>query len=107
MAQRYEGDGRGREGGRSKGTPNKINQAAREALAKLVLSPKALRQMAKDMEALTPYQRVQMQEKLISYLLPKMASVEADLSAQVEDVTPRRLSMAEAAALLKHLEDEY
>lgn len=106
MAQRYEGDGRGREGGRAKGTPNKINQAAREALAKLVLSPKALRQMAKDMEALTPYQRMQMQEKLISYLLPKMASVEADLSAQVE-APARRLSPEEIQEYFKRLEEEY
>ena len=106
MAQRYEGDGRGREGGRTKGTPNKINQAAREALAKLVLSPKALRQMAKDMEALTPFQRVQMQEKLISYLLPKMASVEADLSAQVE-APASRLSPEEVRQLWAKMDEEY
>ena len=106
MAQRYEGDGRGREGGRTKGTPNKINQAAREALAKLVLSQKALRQMAKDMEALTPFQRVQMQEKLISYLLPKMASVEADLSAQVE-APARRLSPEEFRKLWAKMDEEY
>ena len=65
--KRYVGDGRGREGGRTAGTPNKVTHSARSALEKLLLSPKALKQMAKDLEQLTPFQRLQIQEKLFSY----------------------------------------
>ena len=98
------GDGRGREGGRTAGTPNKVTHSARSALEKLLLSPKALKQMAKDLEQLTPFQRLQIQEKLFSYILPKIQSTEL----QIEELQPaRRLTTKEAEELLKRLEEEY
>lgn len=104
MGKRFVGDGRGREGGRSVGTPNKVTQSARSALEKLLLSPKSLKQMAKDLEQLTPFQRLQIQERLFSYVLPKIQSTEL----QIEELQPvRRLSKEEAAELWKRLEEEY
>ena len=102
--KRYVGDGRGREGGRTAGTPNKVTHSARSALEKLLLSPKALKQMAKDLEQLTPIQRLQIQEKLFSYILPKIQSTEL----QIEELQPaRRLTTKEAEELLNRLEKEY
>lgn len=105
--KRFAGDGRGREGGRAAGTPNKVTQSVREALEKLLLSPKALKQMAKDMEQLTPIQRLQMQEKLLSYVLPKLQQQQADLQVTETLPPPRRLTMEEAAELLRKLDEEY
>ena len=84
MAQRYAGDGRGREGGRAKGTPNKATAAAKEALTKMLCSPRELKQMQQDMAALTPYQRLQIKERLFAYVMPKMASVEADVDVEAD-----------------------
>lgn len=104
MGKRFVGDGRGREGGRTAGTPNKVTHSARSALEKLLLSPKALKQMAKDLEQLTPIQRLQIQEKLFSYVLPKIQSTEL----QIEELQPaRRLTTKEAEELLNRLEKEY
>ena len=102
--KRFVGDGRGREGGRTVGTPNKVTHSARSALEKLLLSPKSLKQMAKDMEQLTPFQRLQIQEKLFSYVLPKIQSTEL----QIEERQPaRRLTTKEAEEFWKHLEEDY
>ena len=102
--KRFVGDGRGREGGRTVGTPNKVTHSARSALEKLLLSPKSLKQMAKDMEQLTPFQRLQIQEKLFSYVLPKIQSTEL----QIEELQPaRRLTTKEAEELWKRLEEDY
>ena len=105
MGKRFVGDGRGREGGRSAGTPNKVTQSARSALEKLLLSPKALKQMAKDLEQLQPYQRLQIQEKLLAYVLPRIQSTEL----QIEENLPpaRRLTTKEAEELWKRLEEDY
>lgn len=107
MSQRFIGDGRGREGGRQKGTPNKSTAAIKEALTKMLCSPKAIKQMQADMAALQPYQRLQMQERLLAYIMPKQASVEADVQADMQMEPARRLSPAEVAECFKRFEAEY
>ncbi|MBR5715449.1 MAG: hypothetical protein IKX59_02600 [Bacteroidales bacterium] len=103
--KRYAGDGRGREGGRAAGTPNKVTQSARNALEKLLLSPKALKQMAKDLEQLQPYQRLQIQEKLLAYVLPRIQSTELQIEENFPP--PRRLTENEAVELWQQMEETY
>jgi hypothetical protein len=64
-------------GGREKGTPNKITTDLREFVQKLLDDNR--RQIKKDLKALEPHQRVAIYERLLSYALPKMSSVEAKI----------------------------
>lgn len=56
-------------GGRSKGTPNKSTQEFRNVL-KFILENK-LEQIDTDLETLTPYQRLEMICRLMSFCIPK------------------------------------
>jgi hypothetical protein len=64
-------------GGREKGTPNKITTDLRTWINELLDSNR--RQIAKDIKQLEPQQRVMIFEKLLSYAVPKMQSVEAKI----------------------------
>jgi hypothetical protein len=68
-------------GGRAKGTPNKVTTDLRTWINELLDSNRG--QIAKDIKRLEPQQRVMIFEKLLSYTIPKMQSVEAkiDLNA--------------------------
>lgn len=72
---RQKNDGRGRMGGRAKGTPNRVNKSLREWVLDLVNKNK--RQIKKDLEALDPRDRLAMLERLMRYVLPRMESVTA------------------------------
>ena len=69
---RQKGDGRGRLGGRAKGTANKTTTEIRAAIAKLITSPKAWRRLERDFESLPPAQRVMLTERFLGYILPKL-----------------------------------
>jgi hypothetical protein len=64
-------------GGREKGTPNKVTTDLRTWINELLDSNR--RQIAKDIKKLEPQQRVMIFEKLLSYAVPKMQSVEAKI----------------------------
>lgn len=66
---RQKNDGKGRLGGRSKGTPNKVTATAKEWLAALI--DKNRRQIERDLKQLEPKERLQILEKLMQYVIPK------------------------------------
>jgi len=64
-------------GGRGKGTPNKLTGDLRSWINELLDSNRL--QIIDDMKKLEPQQRVMIFERLLSYAVPKMASVEAKI----------------------------
>lgn len=70
---REKNDGRGRMGGRKKGTPNKTTSKVRDWLARLI--DKNRKQMEEDLQALTPRERLQILERLMGYVVPKQQAV--------------------------------
>ena len=81
---RAKGDGRGRLGGRVKGTPNKVTSEVKNALAPIVTAyisgngigaQKA--KLADDLAAIKdPADRARIMKDLIPYVIPKLSSVE-------------------------------
>lgn len=72
---RAKNDGRGRIGGRQKGTPNRVTATAREWLSDLI--DKNRKQMERDIKTLEPRERLQVMEKFMSYVIPKQQAVTA------------------------------
>ena len=74
---RPKNDGKGRIGGRGKGTPNKVTSTARLWLSDLI--DKNRRQIVKDLKELDPRSRLLILEKFMSYVLPKQQAVSAKI----------------------------
>lgn len=70
---RQKNDGKGRMGGRQKGTPNKVTANVRDWLSELI--NKNRNQIESDLKRLDPKDRLQVLEKLLQYVLPKQQSV--------------------------------
>lgn len=66
---RQKNDGRGRLGGRTAGTPNKITGTLKEWLNNLLDENRE--QIEKDLKLLSPKDRLIMLEKLLQYVIPK------------------------------------
>lgn len=66
---RQKNDGKGRMGGRAKGTPNKVTRPLKEWLCYLVDENRE--QIESDLKALSPKDRLIMFEKLLQYVVPK------------------------------------
>ena len=75
---RPKNDGKGRIGGRAKGTPNKATKNMREWLTKLLA--KNRKQIEKDLQSLEPKDRIAMLERLMQYVLPKQQAIKAEIS---------------------------
>lgn len=71
---RQKGDGLGRIGGRKKGTPNKATGNLRGWLKGFLESNTET--FENDLKSLTPYQRLTVVEKLFSYAIPRLQSVD-------------------------------
>lgn len=84
---RTKGDGRGRLGGRAKGTPNKVTSNLREWVSDLIDCNRA--QVKKDLKALEPKDRLMIIERLLAYVMPKVQSIDASLS--IERLTDEQL----------------
>lgn len=84
---RTKGDGRGRLGGRAKGTPNKVTSNLREWVSDLIDCNRA--QAKKDLKALEPKDRLIIIERLLAYVMPKVQSIDASLS--IERLTDEQL----------------
>ncbi len=98
---RQRNDGRGRLGGRTKGTPNKITASVRDWLAQVIDSNRG--QMETDLTALEPKERLQMLEKFMQYVIPKQQAVSA--SIDIESLTDSQLDEL-VKALTKDTDDE-
>lgn len=87
---RTKGDGRGRLGGRKKGTPNKVTSNLREWINALIDSNRE--QIESDLKELEPKDRLMVLERLLSYVLPKMQNV--DTSLNFDGLTDEQLNKA-------------
>ena len=88
---RQAGDGRGRLGGRQKGTPNKEDQPLKavlhqksEAYFTVPVDDEGNTQFDLDMREMEPAVRAKLQMDMLQYHTPKMQSVSADMN--VKDV---------------------
>lgn len=80
---RQKNDGRGRLGGRAKGTPNKVTGTVREWLSDLIDRNRA--QIEEDLKGLDPKTRLYMLEKFMQYVIPRQtATAEEQREAREE-----------------------
>ena len=88
---RQKNDGRGRLGGRQKGTPNKVTATLREWVADLL--DRNRERIEEDLEALEPKDRLLMLERLMGYVLPKCKVDEEEAPASPQVVEIRHVSV--------------
>lgn len=86
---RQKDDGRGRLGGRVKGTPNKVTTSLKEFIKNLIDDNRS--KIIADMKELEPYQRLLFIERLIGYVLPKQAAVDVQAAVDAEYKALERL----------------
>ena len=79
---RPKNDGRGRLGGRAKGTPNKTTSTVKEWLTQLVDANR--KQIEKDLKTMDPVERVKLFGQLLNYIVPKQQAVSVEASIQAE-----------------------
>lgn len=84
---RHKNDGKGRLGGRQKGTPNKVTASVKEWLSALI--DKNRKQIERDLKTLEPKERLQMLEKLMQYVVPKQQAVSS--SIEIEHLSDEQL----------------
>lgn len=70
---RQKNDGRGRLGGRTKGTPNKVSNDIRQWVEAIL--DKNKQQIERDFDIVEPDTRLRFVEKLIAYVVPKKMAV--------------------------------
>lgn len=84
---RQKNDGRGRIGGRAKGTPNKTTSSLRNWVRLFVT--RNTKQMQSNFDALDPKEQWDVLVKLLQYIIPKQQAVAAaatvDLNALTDD----------------------
>lgn len=97
---RPKNDGRGRIGGRQKGTPNKVTTSVKAWIKELVDGHRDT--LEADLMEMSPKERWDVIEKLLNYIIPKQQSVQADVV--VDGAEQRRIDREQAAALLAELE---
>ena len=97
---RKKSDGRGRLGGRKKGTPNKITGDLKEWVSDLLNDNR--RQFESDLRELLPVERVKILSGLFNYVMPKQQSlsIEEQIDNETEVLT-RLLSEAPEEAIDK------
>ena len=98
---RQKNDGKGRIGGRAKGTPNKVSSTVKDWISQLIDDNRV--QIEKDIKKLSPKDRLQMFEKLMQYVVPKQQSVRADIDLSKLSETQLDLIVDE---LTKNINDE-
>ena len=72
--KRVKGDGKGRQGGREKGTPNKINKEKRELISKFI--DDHWDEFVTAFENLEDDKKCKLMVDLMPYASPKLASIE-------------------------------
>ena len=97
MRGRKKDDGRGRLGGRTAGTPNKVTGTVKEWIASLI--EKNREQMELDLAQLEPKDRLLILERLMQYVVPKQQAV------GIESQTPiaKPMTMEEAQRIIAEL----
>lgn len=80
---RQANDGRGRLGGRQKGTPNKTPNTQKEWIRRFLSENRE--QIAEDWQKLSPSERWKYYEKLTAYVVPKVMATKVELSQMTDD----------------------
>ena len=96
---RQKNDGKGRMGGRQKGTPNKVTASVKEWIAQVI--DKNKRQMERDIKALEPKERLQILEKLMQYVVPRQQAS----TVKIDTLTDEQLEEL-VKELTKDIENE-
>lgn len=99
MRGRKKDDGRGRLGGRAKGTPNKVTTDLKTWVASILDDGRD--KFVESLEQLEPAEYVKVFTGLLNYVLPKQQAVGVDTKFKNE-VKP--MSMEEAKAIIRELE---
>ena len=86
---RQKNDGRGRMGGRAKGTPNKATSTVKEWLSQLLDTNR--KQIEKDLKSMEPEERVKIFAQLLNFIVPKQQSVSVEATMQAEYAELTRL----------------
>ena len=79
---RQKNDGRGRIGGRAKGTPNKTTSTVKEWLTKLIQDNR--QQVEDDLRNVLPEERLRIIASLLNYVVPKQQTVSIEESMAAE-----------------------
>lgn len=74
---RQKNDGRGRLGGRAKGTPNKTTSTLKGWITQVIEENKG--QMLEDLASLEPRERLQILERFMGYVIPKQQAMRATI----------------------------
>ncbi len=98
---RTKEDGRGRLGGRAKGTPNKVTCSTKEWIADLI--DRNRKQIEDDLKNVKPIERLQIFERLMPYVLPKQQAVSASI-IDFEKFSDEQLDMV-VGELTKQIDD--
>lgn len=102
---RNKNDGKGRLGGRAKGTPNKITTDLKEWITEILKNGEGL--FAENLNSLEPREYVKVYVGLLNYVVPKQQSVSVDAQAEVKQHEQNKiLSKEELKDLVKRLEEE-
>lgn len=80
---RQKNDGKGRLGGRAKGTPNKKTNTQKEWIRQFLTENRE--QIAEDWKKLSPKDRWTMYEKLTQYVVPKVMATRVELSQMTDE----------------------
>ena len=94
---RQKNDGKGRLGGRAKGTPNKVTADLKTWVASILDNGRD--KFVESLEQLEPAEYVRVFTGLLNYVLPKQQAVGID--AKVNDAKP--MSMEEARRIIAEL----
>ena len=79
---RQKNDGRGRIGGRTKGTPNKATASVKEWINRLIEDNR--QQVEDDLRTVAPEERLRIITSLLNYVTPKQQTVSIDESMAAE-----------------------
>ena len=79
---RQKNDGKGRLGGRTAGTPNKVNGHIKDWISSLL--DKNRKQIEADLAAMEPQERVKALFGLIGYVIPKQAAISVEEQTKIE-----------------------
>lgn len=71
-------------GGRKAGTPNKVTTMSKEVIASLLTNYSESGLMIKDFALLEAKDRMTIAERLMQYVIPKMSSIDADVTSKSE-----------------------
>ena len=93
----------GNPAGRPKGTPNKVTTDLRDWIKELLNDNRQT--FEADLKKLEPHQRVAIFEKMLSYSVPKMQSVEAQINVDLNRLSDEQLDTI-IYELTKDLEDK-